>query len=97
MNIYCGNLSFKTTAEDLRAAFEAHGEVREAKIIFHFESQKSRGFGFVEMPNKDEAEKAIIELNGQLLDGRELRLEEARPLIRGDRSRVKTPEDSIWR
>jgi len=97
MNIFCGNLSFQTTEETLRKAFEAFGEVKSAKIIYHFETDRSRGFGFVEMPNREAALKAIAELDGAELDGRLIHLEEARPALKRDRAFVKTPENAKWR
>jgi RNA recognition motif-containing protein len=86
MNIYVGNLSFTTTEADLKEAFQAFGEVQSASIIKDKYSGESRGFGFVEMPNKDEAEKAIAGLNGKDLKGRNLTVNEARP--RTDRPRT---------
>ena len=83
MNIYVGNLSFDETEDSLRASFAAHGEVTSARIISDRETGRSRGFGFVEMSNQDEALAAIAELNGKVVNGRELRVNEARP--RGDR------------
>ena len=79
MNIYIGNLSFDTTEEDLRKAFEGYGEVSKVNIITDKYSGKSRGFGFVEMPTKGEAEAAMAGLNGQELDGQALNVNEARP------------------
>lgn len=79
MNIYVGNLSFETTEEDVRGAFEAFGQVESVKIITDKYSGGSRGFGFVEMPSKDEAQSAIGGLNGQELKGRALNVNEARP------------------
>jgi hypothetical protein len=79
MNIYVGNLSFKTTEEDLRQAFEAFGEVSSAKIIVDAYSGKSRGFGFVEMPNQSQAQAAIAGLNGKELGGFTLTVNEAKP------------------
>ena len=79
MNIYIGNLSFDTTEEDLRKAFEGYGEVSKANIITDKFSGKSRGFGFVEMPTKGEAEAAMTGLNGQELNGQTLNVNEARP------------------
>ena len=77
-NIYVGNLSFDTTEEGLRTAFEQHGTVLSAKIITDRETGRSRGFGFVEMEN-EAADSAIQALNGQELDGRALKVNEARP------------------
>ncbi|HPW17077.1 MAG TPA: RNA-binding protein [Candidatus Aminicenantes bacterium] len=83
MNIYCGNLSFSVTEEDLRAAFQAYGTVEKAAVITDKMSGQSRGFGFVEMPNKDEAIKAIESLNGKDLKGRNLKVNEAQPRPQG--------------
>jgi len=79
MNIYVGNLSRQTTEDDLRQAFEAFGQVESANIIKDRFSGESRGFGFVEIPSKDEAQKAIEGLNGTDLMGRTLNVNEARP------------------
>ena len=79
MNIYVGNLSYQTGDEDLRQAFAAYGEVDSAKVIMDKFSGRSRGFGFVEMPNDDEARTAIAELNGKDLMERQLKVNEARP------------------
>jgi RNA recognition motif-containing protein len=86
MNIYVGNISRTATEQDLKEAFEAFGAVQSAAIIKDKFSGESRGFGFVEMPNKDEAEKAISSLNGKDLKGRSLTVNEARP--RTDRPRT---------
>jgi RNA recognition motif-containing protein len=85
LNIYVGNLSFTTTETDLKEAFQAFGEVSSCNIIKDKFSGESRGFGFVEMPNKDEAEKAMSMLNGKDLKGRTLKVNEAKP--RTDRPR----------
>ncbi|HOX45983.1 MAG TPA: RNA-binding protein [Myxococcota bacterium] len=79
MNIFVGNLSFKTTDDQLRALFEAHGEVSSARVITDRETGRSRGFGFVEMNNEEEARRAIEAVNGKDLDGRTLNVNEARP------------------
>jgi RNA recognition motif-containing protein len=79
MNIYVGNLSFSVNEEDLRTAFQAFGAVEKAAVITDKMSGQSRGFGFVEMPNKDEAIKAIESLNGKDLKGRNLKVNEAQP------------------
>ncbi len=79
MNIYVGNLSFDTTDEDLRTAFESSGEVASATVIKDRYSGESRGFGFVEMPTKTEAQAAIQSLNGTDLKGRTINVSEARP------------------
>ncbi|MGJ3244237.1 MAG: RNA recognition motif domain-containing protein [Opitutales bacterium] len=80
MDIYVGNLPFSTDNEGLEAAFAAYGEVSSAKVIVDHESGRSRGFGFVTMPNDDEANAAIEGLNGSDLEGRELKIREAVPL-----------------
>lgn len=79
MNIYVGNLSYGMTESELRDAFAAYGEVASVKILSDRETGRSRGFGFVEMPNQREAEEAIAQLNGKDLGGRSLRINEARP------------------
>jgi RNA recognition motif-containing protein len=79
MNIYVGNLSYGMSEDELRDAFGAYGEVSSVKILMDRETGRSRGFGFVEMPNKSEAEAAIAQLNGKDLGGRALRINEARP------------------
>ena len=87
MNIYVGNLSYEATEEDLQQAFEAFGQVESVNIIKDKYSGRSKGFGFVEMPAKDEAQSAINELNDTDLKGRTLKVNEARPRTesRGDR------------
>ena len=79
MNIYVGNLSFSVTEDELRSAFEAFGAVEKAAVISDKMSGQSRGFGFVEMPNKEEALKAIEGLNGKDLKGRNMKVNEAQP------------------
>jgi RNA recognition motif-containing protein len=79
VNIYVGNLSFDVTEDDVREAFAAFGQVESVKIIQDKYSGASRGFGFVEMPSKDEAKAAIAGLNGKELKGRALNVNEARP------------------
>ncbi|MBI1317365.1 MAG: RNA-binding protein [Candidatus Hydrogenedens sp.] len=78
MNIYVGNLSYDTQDHDLQQAFAAHGEVSSARVISDRETGRSRGFGFVEMPNRDEAQKAMGVLNGADLQGRTISANEAR-------------------
>lgn len=75
--LFVGNLSFQTTEEDLRAAFQAHGSVVDAKIITDRETGRSRGFAFLTMGTSEEAQKAIAALNGAMVDGRPLRVNEA--------------------
>jgi RNA recognition motif-containing protein len=82
-----GNLSAKTTEEELREAFESFGDVDTAKIIKDNITGRSRGFGFVEMPNQDQAQAAIAAMNGKELDGSALTVNEAKPReSRGGRS-----------
>ena len=78
-NIYVGNLSFRTDDDGLRQAFEAFGTVHSAKVVMDRETGRSRGFGFVEMPDGAAAQAAIEGTNGKDLDGRNLRVNEARP------------------
>lgn len=85
MNIYVGSLSFQVTEEELRKAFEAFGQVASASIIKDKFTGESRGFAFVEMPSKAEAEAAIAGLNGKELSGRALNISEARPRPEGNR------------
>lgn len=79
MNIYVGNLSLVATEDDLRKFFEDFGQVSSAKIILDKYTGQSRGFGFVEMPDKTEAQTAISELSGKELKGRVLKVNEAHP------------------
>ena len=85
MNIYVGNLLREVTEDDLRKAFEAFGQVTSASIIKDKFSGESRGFGFVEMPAKAEAQSAISGLNGKELKGQILNVNEARPRAEGGR------------
>lgn len=79
MNIYVGNLPFRLAESELREAFEQFGEVSRAKIIKDRETNRSKGFAFVEMSNDDEALKAIEALDNKELFGRVLKVNEARP------------------
>ena len=79
MNIYAGNLSNSVTEDDLRQAFEAFGQVESVNILKDKFSGESRGFGFVIMPSKNEAQSAIDGLNGKDLKGRNMNINEARP------------------
>ena len=79
MNIYVGNLSYEVTEQELQRAFEAFGQVESVNIIKDKFSGRSKGFGFVEMPDKANAQSAINELNGKELKGRSLNVNEARP------------------
>jgi len=78
-NIYAGNLSWNTSNESLEAAFSAYGAVDTAKVVTDRDSGRSRGFGFVEMSNDEEALQAISALDGSELDGRNIKVNEARP------------------
>ncbi len=74
-----GNISYRATDEELREMFEQYGEVSSARIITDRETRRSKGFGFVEMSSEEAADKAIAELNGTDMQGRALRVNEARP------------------
>jgi RNA recognition motif-containing protein len=88
-NLYVGNLSFETTADDLREAFGQHGAVTSAQVISDRDTGRSRGFGFVEM--EAGAEQAIANLNGAMFQGRTLTVNEAKP--RQDRPRSGSDRD----
>lgn len=79
MKIYVGNLSYSVDSEDLRTAFAEFGTVESAEVIVDRNTNRSRGFGFVEMNNDEEAKAAIEGLNGKDLEGRALNVNEARP------------------
>jgi RNA recognition motif-containing protein len=79
MNIYVGNLPFEITEDSLQVTFTEYGEVATARVITDRMTGRSRGFGFVEMPDNDQAEAAIKALNGKDFDGRTLTVNEARP------------------
>ncbi len=78
-NIFVGNLSFNTTEDELRQLFETYGQVDRVSILTDRETGRSRGFGFVEMTNAEEGEKAIAGLNGSQFGGRTVNVNEARP------------------
>ena len=78
-NIFVGNLSFGATESSVRSLFEAYGAVDRVSIVTDRDTGQARGFGFVEMSNNTEADRAINELNGHDLDGRALNVNEARP------------------
>jgi len=90
MNIYIGNLSYEVAEEDLKEAFEVFGEVDTVKVIKDKYTGRSKGFGFVEMPAKAEAQSAIEGLNGKELKGRSLNVNEARPRSEGRRSGARS-------
>lgn len=79
MNIYVGNLSWNLKDQDLTDLFTPYGEVASAKIVLDKFTQRSKGFGFVEMPNDEQAQAAIAQLNGSEIDGRNLVVNESRP------------------
>jgi RNA recognition motif-containing protein len=86
MNIYVGNLPNSVNENDLREVFQAFGEVSKTAVIKDKFSGESRGFGFVEMPNKAEADKAISMTNGKDLKGRSAKVNEAKPRTDSPRS-----------
>ncbi len=79
MNLYVGNLSYQVTDDDLNALFSQFGKVKSAKVIIDRDTQRSKGFGFVEMENDDEAQDAIAALNGKENKGRNITVNQARP------------------
>ena len=81
--LYVGNLTYGTTDAALRQMFEAHGSVTSAQVIMDRDTGRSKGFGFVEMGNDQEAQTAIAALNGKQVDGRALTVNEARPKTEG--------------
>jgi RNA recognition motif-containing protein len=85
MDIYVGNLAYATTDEGLRAAFAAYGEVTSARVVKDRMTERSKGFGFVEMPDQAQAQAAVDALNGSELDGRPIRVNESQPKPRTER------------
>ena len=85
MKLYVGNMSFDSSEDDIRRAFEAHGTVDSVAIITDRDTGRPRGFGFVEMPNDEEARAAIENLNEKDFMGRTLKVNEARPRTEGRR------------
>ncbi len=79
MNIYVGNIPYRLSEDELKEIFQEYGTVDSVKIITDKFTGRSKGFGFIEMPNQDEAQKAIAELNEAEVDGRNLRVNQARP------------------
>ena len=79
MKLYVGNLAFETTEEDLRSMFASHGEIVSTRIITDRETGGSRGFGFVEMAQRTDGEKAVLGLDGSDMHGRKLTVNEAKP------------------
>ena len=88
-NLYVGNLSYDTTEDTLRALFAEFGEVESARVITDRYSGRSKGFGFVEMSAAEDAQKAIEALNGKSVDGREIRVDKAKP-------RTERPSRPRW-
>ncbi len=84
MNLYVGNLPYSVTEDDLRSAFSEFGEVSSVNVISDKFSGQSKGFGFVEMPDNSEADAAIKALNGSEMQGRNMKVNQAKP--RGERS-----------
>ncbi|HED09116.1 MAG TPA: RNA-binding protein [Caldithrix abyssi] len=89
MNLYVGNLSYDMTDEDLQQVFEEYGTVNKVNIIMDRDSGRSKGFGFVEMENSEDGEKAVQELDGQEVKGRNLKVNQARP-------REEKPRRQSW-
>lgn len=79
MNLYVGNLSYRMTEDQLRQEFEQYGQVSSCTIIMDKATGQSKGFGFLEMPSREEAEAAVTGLNGREIQGRRLNVNEARP------------------
>ncbi|NQT64836.1 MAG: RNA-binding protein [FCB group bacterium] len=79
MKIYVGNLSYNMTDEEMEKLFTAFGEVTENKVIMDRESGRSKGFGFIEMTNQEEGEEAIKQLDGKEIDGRNIKVNVAKP------------------
>lgn len=87
MNIFVAGLSYQISEADLKELFEEYGSVSSAKIVTDRETRRSKGYGFVEMENEEEGQRAIEELNGAEYDGRTLSVSVARPRAEGDRPR----------
>lgn len=87
MNVYVGNLSYEVSDDDLRELFAEYGPVEKSNVIRDRDTGSSKGFGFVEMERQADAEKAIKELNGSSVKGREIKVNQARP--REERSRQR--------
>ena len=111
MDIYCGNLAYATTDDGLKAALAAYGDVTSARVVTDRMTGRSKGFGFVEMPNAEQATAAIAALNGHELDGRPIRVNESQPKphddrrgggrggrggFGGGRDRNRGPRDTRW-
>ena len=79
MNIYVGNLSYRMTDDDLEKLFSSFGSVSASKIVIDRETGRSKGFGFVEMPNQGEGDEAIRQLDGKEVEGRNIKVNVAKP------------------
>ena len=95
MNIYVGNLAYSIDDEELRAAFESFGTVDSATVIKDKFSGRSKGFGFVEMTDDEEGQKAVDEMNGKEIGGRPVKVDKARPRER-DRNNRGGGENRYW-
>ena len=96
-NLYVGNLPHSTTESELRTVFEAHGAVEKVSIVTDRETGRARGFGFVEMTNPAEADKAVAALNGTELGGRALKINEAQPEDRPSQGWWRWRWKAVWR
>ncbi len=97
MKIFVGNLSFQSTEDDLRPLFAEFGEVASVQVVKDRETGRARGFAFVEMPNDEEARKAMAALNGRELSGRTLNVNEARPKsFGGGRGGPRASREPRW-
>jgi len=94
MNIYVSNLSYSVQDDDLRGFFSEYGEVSSAKVIMDKATNRSKGFGFVEMPDDVAAQKAIAELDGGMVEGRAIKVMVAKP--KDDRSKKPSYSNSRW-
>ena len=95
-NVFVGNLSFGATESAVRSMFEAYGTVDRVNLITDRDTGQARGFGFVEMSNNAEADRAITELNGRDLDGRALNVNEARPKTEGSGGGGRRQQSNRW-
>lgn len=93
-NLYVGNLSYDTTEDTLRRLFAEFGEITSVNIIADRDTGRSKGFGFVEMASEQAAEAAIQALSGKSVDGREIRIDKAKPRV--DRDRRQSPHRPRW-
>jgi RNA recognition motif-containing protein len=96
IKIYVGNLSFDSSEDDLKVLFEAYGPVDSARIIVDQFTNRSRGFGFIEMQNREEGLKAIQELDSKDLGGRSLKVNEARPKTNSGGGGRRDARGSRW-